>query len=77
MKVLKKVKGAHNNRLEFRTYSHLPDNCIVVTDLDCQKERTYQIGKKGFLDMNGEDKKVDITSFNQVIEAWEKGAVWF
>jgi hypothetical protein len=47
MKILKKTKGAHGNRLEFRTYDHLSVDCVVVTDLDCQKERTYQIGING------------------------------
>lgn len=75
MEVLKKTNGAHGNRLEFRTFSHLPADCVVVTDLDCQMERTYQVGKKGELVM-AEDK-VEIKSFEQVMEAWEKGAVWF
>lgn len=75
MKVLKSVKAKDGNNLEFRTFAHLPDDCIVVNDLDCAMERTYQIGKKGELEM-AEDK-VEITSFEQVIEAWESGAVYF
>lgn len=75
MKVLKAVKAVDGNNLEFRTFAHLPDNCIVVNDLDCCMERIYKIGEKGELEM-AEDK-VEITSFEQVIEAWESGAVWF
>lgn len=75
IKVIKKTKGAHGNRLEFYQADHIKNNIhIVVQDKDCQLERIYFIGATQELD---NFEKVEIKSIDQVIKAWETGKVWF
>jgi hypothetical protein len=74
MGLLKTVNGAHGNKIEFWTFEHLDKNQIVVHDCDCLMETVYTIGD--IRELN-DFEKVKIESFEQVIEAWETGSIWF
>ena len=71
---IKKATGAFGNRLEFYTGGHMHPDCITVADKDCQLERTYRIGATQTLD---DFEMVEITSHQQVIDAWSNGKVHF
>lgn len=75
MATLKKITTSRGNELEFATYDFLGNDSVVVHDKSCQMERRYTVGMNGELD-TGEDKVI-ITSFAQVIDAWENERVWF
>ena len=75
VKIIKKTKGAHGNRLEFFTVDkQISREHIIVQDKDCLMERVYYIGATQELD-NFEHIKIE--SKDQVIKAWETGKVWF
>lgn len=74
IKTIKTVKGAHGNKISFRTFAHLGDKALDVYDHDCQMGRVYRIGKVQELDGFEE---VLIESKAQVMRAWENGTVWF
>ncbi len=82
MKTIKKTKGKYSKNLTFAQFDHLGADCIVITDHDCQKERTYTLGNEYVLDIMADDGAGGyiyelVTSFDQVIKAWEEGKVWF
>lgn len=76
MKTIKRTKGKHSNNLEFYTTDLYGPDVLIVKDHDCQRERQYTMGYKGDLTNSGV-KDTDIISYNQVIDAWETGKVWF
>jgi hypothetical protein len=74
--LIKKANGKWNNSLEF--YEN-PNGSLSVVDTDCQMERVYIIGTTRYLGEYENDniKSETITSFEQVINAWSNGKVWF
>jgi hypothetical protein len=78
--LIKEGTGANGNRLAFRTWSEHKIHQLTIHDLDCQKARTYTIGAFQWLGEwsdKDEEKMEFIISFEQVIEAWTSGKIWF
>jgi len=75
MKTIKTFTTHRGNEIEVNQFDHLGEDVIVICDTSCQRERAYILGDLGELEQ-GEDK-TKITSFEQVIYAWENEKVWF
>jgi len=72
--------NADVNNIEFYCFDN--NGCsVVVSDKDCQLERTYVVGQTRWLGdfdtKSDEEVAVLVESQEQVIEAWATGKVWF
>ena len=74
--LIQTVKGKHSNNIRIETFDHLPKGAFVVTDTECQMQRTYKVGELGDFNQMLDEKQI-VKSRAQVIRAWESGAVWF
>ena len=72
-----KDNGVHNN-ISFVVHlesEHLSRSTLRVIDHDCGLSKKFTIGQEAELETAEDDVLVE--SFEQVIEAWESGAIWF
>jgi len=72
--------NADVNNIEFYCYDDGEYSVVIVSDKDCQLERTYCVGQirwLGDFNDNDEEFKEMIESQEQIINAWATGKIWF
>ncbi len=75
-KLIKETTGKFGNELKFFQTKNLGPDRMVVIDNTAQMHRAYKIGELADLTNSGENN-IKVESFDQVIEAWATGKVWF